>query len=73
MNNDNDLQTVVADGDIPTTPQEDSPQNNNFDQPPHPVRRRQHYFDNMPPKPAPALFEQITEELPLSIQWTTKV
>ena len=64
MNNDNDLQTVVADGDIPTTPQEDSPQNNNFDRPPHPVRRRQHYFDNMPPKPAPALFEQTTEELP---------
>lgn len=62
MNNDNDLQTVVADGDIPTTPQEDSPQNNSFEQPPHPIRRRQHYFDNMPPKPAPE--EPITEELP---------
>lgn len=63
MNNDTDLQTVAADGDISDMPREDSPQNNSGDQPPRPViKRRQHYFDNTPPKPAPEPLES-TEEL----------
>lgn len=65
MNNDTDLHTVAADGDISAISHEDSPQNNGGEQPPRPViRRRQHYFDNMPPKPAPEPLEPTTEELP---------